>query len=138
MSDDSLLGKADQLMRRHRTFVAGGAAQPAKSAPEDEANDDLPLLTEVIVTAADAENALQLRLAPLLAEQRRLLLREFERWLDENLAQVVGNVMDGVSDRLVALISKRAHSELLPRLEALAAEAGAKAASGAKPPVEPV
>ena len=133
MSDDSLLGKADQLMRRHRSFVASPKPEDIEIQDvkeTEDSNEDLPVLTEVVATAADPESALQLRLAQLLAEQRAAMLREFERWLDEQLAQVVVNAMDGITDRLIALITKRAHAELLPRLEAIAAGAVAAAAQG--------
>ena len=127
--DDSLLGKADQLMRRHRSFVA--TPKSADSEAADSADDDLPVLTEVVVTASDQaaadDNALRLRLEQLLVEQRAAMLSEFERWLDEQLPQVVISAMDGMTDRLVSAISRRARAELLPRLEAIAAATGEQA-----------
>ena len=129
--DDTLLGKADQLMRRHRSFVATPKSEPVV---EVDPNEDLPVLTEVVVTAADQaagdDNALRLRLEQLLVEQRAAMLREFERWLDEQLPQVVISAMDGMTDRLVAAITRRARAELLPRLEAIAAATGDKARNG--------
>ena len=128
-NEDVLLGKADQLMRRHRSFVA---APKGEAAAESEPNDDLPVLTEVVVSAADQsaqdDQALRLRLEQLLVDQRAAMLREFERWLDEQLPQVVISAMDGMTDRLVTAITRRARAELLPRLEAIAAATGEKAA----------
>ncbi len=124
--DDVLLGKADQLMRRHRSFVASAQREEAEPPAVSEAVDDLPLLTEVVSSAADLarrdEGALSLRLQQLALEQRSALLREFERWLDEQLPQVVVSAMDGITDRLVGQITRRARAELLPRLQAMAAQ----------------
>lgn len=131
-SEDVLLNKADQLMRRQRSFVAS----PRSSAGEPEQEpDDLPLLTEVVsgavVQATQGEGALRLRLAQLLLEKRAAMVSEFERWLDEQLPLAVTSVMDGFTDRLVALITRRARTELLPRLAAIAADAGERAAGDA-------
>ncbi len=124
--DDVLLGKADQLMRRQRSFVASPKS-PAVLATDDQ--DDLPLLTEVVsdpmLPTAQDEGALRLRLEQSLAERRAAMMGEFERWLDEQLPQAVASAMDGITDRLVALIIRRARAELLPRLVAIAAEAEA-------------
>ena len=136
MSDD-LLGKADRLMRRHRSFVVSASPAPAPAAAD--VNDDLPVLTEVVVTAGDQarrdENALQMRLAEHLARERALMVAEFERWLDEQLPQVVISAMDGVAEKLLALVAKRAQAELLPRLRALAAAAADAAGERADKPV---
>ena len=130
--DDVLLGKADQLMRRHRSFVASAKSVEAEPPAVSEAVDDLPLLTEVVSSAANPtrqdEKALSLRLEQLAVEQRSALLREFERWLDEQLPQVVVSAMDGITDRLVGQITRRARAELLPRLQAMAAEADVRPA----------
>lgn len=131
-ADDVLIGKADQLMRRQRSFVASPKNPASESG--DEA-DDLPLLTEVVasptVAAANDGSALRLRLEQSLTDVRTAMMGEFERWLDEQLPQAVSSAMDGITDRLVALIIRRARSELLPRLVAIASEAQKPAAGGA-------
>jgi hypothetical protein len=112
---DNLIDKADSLMRRHRSNLAGEA-------------DDLPLLTEVVATAAsgaqaladgDIEALLRERLAAALPQQRELLRRELAAWLDEQLPQLVLRVVDGVTDQLVAQINTQARMTLLPKLQAV-------------------
>jgi len=122
-SDDLLLGKADQLMQRHRSFGA------SESAGEQDLDEGLPLLTEVVTDdqGPRVDRALRPRVEQLLALQRAAILREFERWLDEQLPQVVTSAMDGITDRLLDQITRRARAELLPRLEAMAAQIGTQA-----------
>lgn len=130
-SDDPLLDQADALMRRHRVFLAGAQAEAAEDelAPfldngGDAGSDDLPLLTEEVDAesvppAAEMEVLARARLRQLLAEHHAALALELENWLDEHLPQLVIHAMDGITDRLVALITNRAREELLPRLEAI-------------------
>jgi len=122
--EDILLGKADQLMRRHRSFVASAKSSSGEPAQEDDLDEDLPLLTEVVTAdqGAQVDGALRLRLEQLLAGERAAIRREFERWLDEQLPQVVTSAMDGITDRLLGLITRRARAQLLPRLQAMAAQ----------------
>ena len=124
--DDILLGKADQLMRRHRSFVASAKSSNGVTEEGEDLDQDLPLLTDVVSAdqAAPVGDASRLRLEQLLAQQRAAMLSEFERWLDEQLPQVVTSAMDGITDRLLGLIMRRAKAELLPRLEAVAARTG--------------
>ena len=131
-SDDALLGKADQLMRRHRSFVATAKSEAGDAAAADS-NEDLPILTEVVASTVEQkpdEDALRLRLDQLLLAQRSAMLGEFERWLDEQLPQVVISAMDGLTDRLVTSITRRARAELLPRLEAIAARTSESVGNG--------
>ncbi len=123
MSDeDSLLDQADALMRRQRLFAAG---RPAEDAPGldkggDFDPDDLPLLTEVVGAGpprfSARETATDPAVARLLAERHALLARQLDKWLDEQLPQLVILAMDGITDHLVALIGHRARSELMPLL----------------------
>lgn len=131
--DDPLLRKADQLMHRHRVFVAGSPQPPVEPPPAKAvATDDVPLLTEVVDAAvppaptfspapseADIEALLRERLAALLPAQREALRRELASWLDEQLPQLVMRVFDGVTDQLVAQVATQARVALLPRLQAV-------------------
>ena len=129
-NEDNLLGKADQLMRRHRSFVASNPAN--ESGEEQDVDEDLPLLTEVVTAGqgTQIDSAQRLSLDQLLVAERAEMLREFERWLDEQLPQVVTSAMDGITDRLLALITRRARAELLPRLEAIALQTGKREMAG--------
>ncbi len=131
--DDALLDQADALMHRHRVFVAGAAAaggSPDSAAERPDEEDDLPLLTDIVaaqvpdqaIAAAGDETGLEQR----LGECRDALVLELEKWLDEQLPQLVTRAMDGITDHLVGQIARRARNELLPRLTAVlqAAEDG--------------
>jgi hypothetical protein len=127
-SDDSdlVLQKADALMRRHRAFVASGTADSPSTPPQEVAqiveveaeaegaeaaaadDEDIPLLTEVVLGQVTQPNALE--------AQRLELAQALETWLDEALPQAVLKVMDGVTDQLIATLSAQARNELLPRL----------------------
>lgn len=112
MSDentDSLLLKADALIRRSRTYVAG---TPAASAPAHPADDDLPVLTE-IVTAQEAALATA---PPHLQQHLDALREELSRWLDQELPHAVLKVTDGLADQLMGELTHQAETKLLPRL----------------------
>jgi hypothetical protein len=124
-----LLDKADALMRRHRVFVAGGA-QPAAATPEPD-EEDIPVLTEVVAGEAAAVDTASPppdpdRVATLARELlferlpvlRQALAEELAVWLDAELPHVIVNVLDGVTDQLVARISAEAQAALLPKLQA--------------------
>ncbi|HUW39348.1 MAG TPA: hypothetical protein VMV91_18655 [Rhodocyclaceae bacterium] len=121
--DDPLLDQADALMRRHRVFVAGATA-PTEPALVEE-SDDLPLLTDIVAAepppvAVDAEAiGADIDFDRHLAERRAALGLALEKWLDEQLPQLVIRAMDGITDHLVAQITRRARGELLPRLDAI-------------------
>jgi len=145
---ESVIDKADSLMRRHRAFVAGevpaaavpqggflSGVSPAPTCESAAEPEDLPVLTEVIVSieeaalpatiaASEVENLLRERLTAALPQQREVLRRELALWLDEQLPQLVMRVLDGVTDQLVAQINTQARMTLLPKLQA-ALEAGA-------------
>ena len=131
--DDALLDQADALMHRHRVFVAGGSTaeeSPESTAERADEEDELPLLTDIVaaaapgqaIAAAGDETGIERR----LSECRDALVLELEKWLDEQLPQLVMRAMDGITDHLVGQITLRARNELLPRLTAvlLAAEDG--------------
>jgi hypothetical protein len=114
---DLVLQKADALMRRHRVFIAGGAAE---NQLPDEARDteptvdllpddeNIPLLTEVVPADSAQPNALE--------AQRQEFADALETWLDEALPQAILKVMDGISDQLIAELRTQARDELLSRL----------------------
>ncbi|WIM05505.1 MAG: hypothetical protein OHM77_12605 [Candidatus Nitricoxidivorans perseverans] len=121
MSDgDDLLDKADALIRRHRTSIAGAGGGDG---------DDIPLLTHVVAdppALGAARELLSDRIESLAREplfdrlpaQRQSLADELVAWLDTELPQVVMRVMDGVTDHMVAQVTAEARSALLPRLQA--------------------
>lgn len=130
-NDDELLRKADALMRRRRIFVAGGAndADGAKEiAAAESADEDIPLLTEVVGPDAIPETAAHSSVD--LTALRHALAAEVESWLDRELPSQVQHVLDGITDQLILQLSAQARSELLPRLQNIlaAAEEGAKPA----------
>lgn len=131
MSGD-LLDKADALMRR-RSFVAGSGSanagpEPSAAPLDDSAVEDLPVLTDIVddepavieagtPSQLDIERAVRQRVEQLLMERQVLLAREIERWLDEQMPQLVIRAMDGITDHLVALLANRAKDELLPLVD---------------------
>ncbi|MGE5467505.1 MAG: hypothetical protein ACM3Y9_08790 [Ignavibacteria bacterium] len=121
--NDELLNKADALMRRRRIFLAGandadGAHELAAAAAAEE---DVPLLTEVVGPEAFAEAAAWSTID--VAALRRALAEELEAWLDTRLPAHVQRVLDGITDQLILQLSDKARGELLPRLLELLATA---------------
>lgn len=133
---DDLPQQADQLRRRHRSFIAGGAQSAAVETPSTD-RDDLPVLTEVVedpaarssldssdvgsqpVIAPERIEALALEmLFERLPVQRQALAEELAKWLDSDLPEVIMRVLDGITDQLVAQIADEARAALLPRLQA--------------------
>ena len=115
MADDNtedLLRKADALMRRTRVFVAGSS--PAAAAPAAPAEDDLPVLTDV-VTEQDAALATA---PPHMQQHLDALREELSRWLEQELPDAVLKVTDGLADQLMAELTHQAEKNLLPRLVA--------------------
>jgi len=139
LDGDSILQKANNLMQRHRVFVAGAFRHTAASEAKAE-NDDLPVLTEVVTGITD-ESATPQAIEQAIADSRQIaperveaLAREllFERlptqrqaladelvsWLDHELPLVVMRVLDGITDQLVIQVTAEARAALLPRLQA--------------------
>jgi hypothetical protein len=120
MSADDIVGKADALMKRHRSFVAGGIQPPA---PEE----DVPVLTEV-VDPTQAVKALATALsgspgAEDLAERMRELLtplppdiaRAVEDWLVATLPRLVKRRLDDIAEQVAEEVGS-ALRESLPLL----------------------
>lgn len=124
MADDDLMQKADALMRRHRVFVAGAAES---SAAEAASQEDVPVLTEVVSPGAVLATAPLRQAAADAAALRGALACELENWLDEELPQHVMRVLDGVTDQLISQLSRKARSDLLPRLQGILEAAGTAA-----------
>lgn len=111
MPDDKLLGQADALIRRYRSFVAHGDFDASDTPPVttdipvmEEA--DIPLLTEVVVAAADQP-------ATRLTENMRAALEsEFEGWIGEVLPAAVANA----SQNMLTELETQARHTLLPHL----------------------
>jgi len=127
--DDDLLQKADALMRRRRVFVAGAseAGEADKASADPAADDDVPLLTEIV--GPDALIEVSSPSTVDIAALRRALAAELESWLDNDLPSHVQRVLDGITDQLIIQLSEKAHAELLVRLQDVLAEAQ----QGAKP-----
>ncbi|RTL56431.1 MAG: hypothetical protein EKK46_04265 [Rhodocyclaceae bacterium] len=93
-----------------------GAADAFMTRLRPPAEDDVPLLTDVVEGPAPAASA---SAAPTLtAEAQAALSRELEDWLDMHLTEAVLRVLDGVADHLVERITREAREDLLPRLQA--------------------
>ncbi|MBI5791369.1 MAG: hypothetical protein HZA63_07835 [Rhodocyclales bacterium] len=114
MADDGtreILQKADALIRRSRTYVAGTQAMQQPAAPAD---DDLPVLTEIV-----SEHDIAFATAPPHMQQHLDALRdELSRWLEQELPHAVLKVTDGLADQLMGELTHQAERNLLPRLMA--------------------
>jgi hypothetical protein len=117
--DDELLQKADALMRRRRIFVAGAndADGGREEAAAANADDDVPLLTDVVEPDALAEVARHASVDVFAL--RAALAAEIETWVDKDLPLHVQRVLDGITDQLILRVSEQTRLELLPRLQAL-------------------
>ena len=111
--NDDVMNKADALMRRHRVFVAGAAADETAAGA-----DDVPTLTEV-VDPHQMSAAAPVQASIDVAKLNSALAFELDTWLDEELPRHVMRVLDGVTDQLIGQLSLQARSELLPRLQQL-------------------
>jgi hypothetical protein len=129
--ENSLLDKADSLIQRHRP--SGTAGGPHQAVSE---NDDLPMLTDVIVTEdmgpaavpafvhiapPDPEHVAELAREMLLARlpaQRQAIAGELAAWLDKELPPVVLRVLDGIADQIIAQVTTEALATLMPRMQA--------------------
>lgn len=105
---DPILAKADALMRRrHRVFVAQGAQVESVNEPAAATDDeDLPLLTEIVA----AEELVPTPSAPTGIDPTVI-----RKWIDEELPSAVFTVLDGVTDRLVEVLTEKMRRELVER-----------------------
>lgn len=109
---ESLLQEADALMQRHRRYVARPSKEAdvaGASVADEEAAEDVPLLTEAIDETAPA----------LLPYDPNVIEAELLAWLREALPQA----LQDLSEDLLAILADRAASELMPRLSSAAPQA---------------
>ena len=110
MSDD-LLGRADSLMRRSRTFVAGHTA----ASPAD---DGIPLLTEevdleALIAAPEPEDLTEEITAAVTARvTERVTAEVTERVTAEVTERVTAEVTDRVSERVRGEATARAQEDM--------------------------
>lgn len=116
MSKESdVLGQADALMRRHRSFVArpaGTASAPAEIPVDAE----LPVLTEII----PEDQAKPQTLEEVLASLHEDIRDELSTWLVDILPAVVANA----SQHILNEIDAKTRVTLLPRLQEILAAHG--------------
>lgn len=94
-----------------------GAADAFMSRLTPPAEEDVPLLTEVVEAPAELGGVVPA--TPHLSPTAQAALsQELEEWLDMHLTEAVLKVLDGVADQLVARITQEARQDLLPRLHA--------------------
>lgn len=128
---DSLIGKADALLRRHRS------ADTPPSVTDD--TDDLPILTDIVVDFDDSipllsertmpqADALQPAPLPSATEDDRarlvehlvqidtVITREVENWLSTELPQLLSREFDSLSARLRTEALAHLRATLLPTL----------------------
>ena len=111
-SSRSLLSKADDFLKRRRAQLGNPMTEATARV---EAEDDIPVLTEVVSPIGITANTT----AAAVAEKdfNADVAHEMDAWLDENLPQVVMHALDGITDRLIAEIHESARTDLLPRLK---------------------
>jgi hypothetical protein len=105
MSEEDVFGKADALMKRHRSFIAGGA----QAAP---VADDVPVLTEVVdpgqaapalsraLSGGPGTQALAQQMNELLAPLPPDIARALENWLAATLPRLVARQLDGIAEQV--------------------------------------
>lgn len=105
MSEEDVFGKADALMKRHRSFVAGGA----QTAPAPE---DVPVLTEVVdpgqavpalppaLSGGPGAEALARQMSELLTPLPPEIARALENWLAATLPRLVARQLDGIAEQI--------------------------------------
>ena len=100
-SSRSLLSKADDFLKRRRAQLGNPMTEATARV---EAEDDIPVLTEVVSPIGITANTT----AAAVAEKdfNADVAHEMDAWLDENLPQV-----------LIAEIHESARTDLLPRLK---------------------
>lgn len=112
---DDVLGKADALMHRHRSFVAG--ATPQGTA------DDVPVLTDEVSleseAAGAAEAAARQRLGDVLNRLEPEIALAVEAWLAAELPQLVARELGALGPRLLQAANHSLQQALLPEIARL-------------------
>jgi hypothetical protein len=112
---DDVLGKADALMRRHRSFVAGG-----KPIAPDE--DDIPVLTDEVgpdETDAVAAAAIAQRLQEIVNRLEPEIGQRVREWLAAELPQIVARELGALGPRLIQSAHQSLEQALMPELSRL-------------------
>lgn len=132
-----LLADADKLIQRRRVFIASPSPRasppmpahffeatseaavertietasivPAAHLAEDDADHDLPLLTEKVTSLAPS-------LADIQASQRDAVQKELTCWLEQELPLAILKITDGIADQLLGELTRKAEEHLLPNL----------------------
>jgi len=109
--EDDVIGQADALMRRHRSFVARSAENSSVSeATLDEA--DIPLLTEIVDTESTPQS---------IDALIDLLDGEIETTLSDWLVEALPAAVTNASQHVLAELDTKARNTLLPRLQEILA-----------------
>lgn len=103
----------------HQSVDVMDAADTFMSRLRPPAEEDVPLLTEVVEsgaihTPAPTDNPFP----PITAETQAALQQTLEEWLDMHLTEAILKVLDGIADQLVARVALEAREDLLPKLQA--------------------
>lgn len=99
--NDPLLSKVDAFMNRLRP----------------PAEDDVPVLTEVVDLAPVAPAAPLIDASALQVAIQAAVARELDNWLDLTLPDIVLRVLDGVADQMILQVGDQARKDLLPWLQ---------------------
>lgn len=96
MSAEDIVSRADSLMRRRRSFVAGipAEAPPLAASPQPvpaEADEDIPVLTEEVLPETPAGTAPRDRFDETLAAR---LASEFAHTLERRLAAELPSLVE--------------------------------------------
>ncbi|WP_126446809.1 hypothetical protein [Sulfuricystis multivorans] len=105
-ADDDLIGKADALMHRYRSYVARPPSPPP-AEPTPEEDETLPLLTEVVSDAAS-----KVLDASWLGSVQGELEAALSAWLEAALPTALA----AATPQLFAALEADARQTLLPNL----------------------
>lgn len=111
--DGDVIGQADALMRRYRSFVARPPSDEDVAANDTAADGDIPVLTEIVVAGEVAPGDIGALLDALQAD----LDAELSAWLIDVLPAAVANA----SQQILAELDAKARNTLLPRLQEIIA-----------------
>lgn len=123
MADErDVIGQADALMRRHRSFVARQADDRTDLPADAQTPDiDLPVLTEIVADDAPPHD-----IHAVLDALGEELDTELSSWLIEVLPAAVANA----SQQILAKLDAKARNTLLPRLRELVEQQRVQATRG--------
>jgi hypothetical protein len=132
MVDDTPSPDHQATTSRRRSFVAGGTRLPSPPDPA-ESQPDLPVLTDVVDPAAAPsqpeasepsipperiEALARAMLAEVLPQRQLQAAEALNAWLDGELPQIVMQVVDGLTDHIVAQVTANVRASLVPAVEA--------------------